>query len=137
VEAILRVTNGYKIFEGKIAGFTTERKGAFTWGNIWIEGSGEFEGKTLRIWYKNENQISWIDEKPYVTCPDPFTVIEKETGLGLSNFRPEWWVLGKEVAVTAMKAWDLWRTERGLRIYNPKHFGFDIEYVPIEERCSH
>jgi len=136
VEAIIRVTKGYKIFEGKIAGFTTEGKGAFTWGNIWIEGSGDFEGKTLRIWYKNENQISWIDERPYITCPDPFTVIEKESGLGLSNFRPEWWVPGKEVAVIGMKAWDLWRTEKGLRIYNPKRFGFDIEYVPIEERLS-
>ena len=54
--------------------------------------------------------------------------------MGLSNFRPEWWTQGKEVAVTAMKACDFWRTERGLRIYNPKHFGFDIEYVPIEEK---
>jgi len=134
VEAVLASSNGYKIFEGTIAGVTNERKGAFVYGNAWIEGTGDWAGKTFRLWYKNENQISWIDERPYVTCPDPFTVLEKKTGLGLSNFRPEWWTTGKEVAVTALKACDFWRTERGLRIYNPKHFGFDIEYVPIEER---
>jgi len=71
-----------------------------------------------------------------VTCPDPFTVLEADTGLGLSNFRQEWWTSGKKVAVTAMKACDFWRTERGLKIYNPKHFGFDIEYVPIEKRLK-
>ena len=136
VAAVLESSGGYKIFEGKIGGFTNERKGAFVYGNAWIEGMGDYEGKTFRLWYKNENQVSWIDEKPFVTCPDPFTVLEKETGLGLSNFRREWWTQGKEVAVTAMKACDFWRTKRGLRIYNPKHFGFDIEYVPIEEKLG-
>jgi hypothetical protein len=136
VEAILKSSGGYEIFEGKVGGFTNERRGAFVWGNAWIEGTGDYEGKTFRLWYKNENQISWIDEKPYVTCPDPFTVIEKETGLGLSNFRPEWWTPGKEVAVTALKSHEFWRTERGLKIYNPKHFGFDIPYVPIEKKIK-
>ncbi len=31
-----------------------------------------------------------------------------------------------------MKAADLWGTKRGRRIYNPKHFGFDIQYKPID-----
>ncbi len=136
VAAVVESSRGYKIFEGEIGGFTSERKGAFVYGNAWIEGKGDYEGKTFRLWYKNENQVSWIDDKPYATCPDPFTVLEKKTGLGLSNFRSEWWTQGKEVAVTAMKACGFWRTERGLKIYNPKHFGFDIEYVPIEKKLS-
>lgn len=136
VDAVVKASEGYKIFEGQIAGFTNERKGAFVYGNAWIEGTGKYKGKTFRLWYKNENQISWVDEKPYVTCPDPFTVLEADTGLGLSNFRPEWWTPGKKVAVTAMKASNFWRTEKGLKIYNPKHFDFDMEYVPIEKRVK-
>ena len=133
IEALLKTTKGYKIFEGKLAYYTTESKSAFVYGYAWIEGTGEYEGKTFKLWYQNENQISWINEEPYVTCPDPFTVIDKETGLGLSNFRSEWWTPGREVAVCARKSSDFWRTERGLRIYNPKHFGFDIKYRPIEK----
>ena len=136
VEAILETTGGYRLFEGKVGGTTREGYGAFTWGNIWIKGAGEYAGHTMRIWYKNENQISWVDEEPYVTCPDPFTVVDKKTGLGLSNFRPDHWPIGREVTVWGMKCADLWRTERGLRIYNPKHFGFDIKYVPIEEKVE-
>jgi len=134
VEALVKASEGYKIFEGKIAYFTNEDKNAFVWGHAWIEGTDEYKGKTFKLWYQNENQISWIDEEPYVTCPDPFTVIDKKTGLGLSNFRPEWWAPDREVAVCAMKASKFWRTERGLKIYNPKHFGYDIKYVPIEKR---
>ncbi len=133
IEALIKATDGYKIFEGKVAYFTTEAKNAFVYGHVWIEGTDEYEGKTLKIWYQNENQISWVNEEPYVTCPDPFTVIDKKTGLGLSNFRREWWIPGREVAVCARKSSDFWRTERGLSIYNPKHFGFYIKYRPIEE----
>ena len=88
---------------------------------------------TMKIWFQNENQISWIDDKPYVTCPDPFTVVDRETGEGLSNFRVTDWPQGRKVVVWGMKSAAPWRTERGLRIYNPKHFGFDIEYKSIEK----
>jgi DUF917 family protein len=136
IAAIVKASKGYKIFEGEVAAFTNEREGAFIWGCAWIEGTGDYKGKTFKLWYNNENQVSWIDERPYVTCPDPFTVIDAQTGDGLSNFRPEWWVPGRKVAVTAIKACSFWRTERGLKIYNPKHFGFDIPYVPIEKKVA-
>jgi DUF917 family protein len=136
IAAIVKATGGYKIFEGEIVAKTNENSYAFRWGNGWIKGKEDFEGKLFRFWFKNENQISWLDGKPYITCPDPFTVLDAKTGLGMSNFRTDWWTPGKEVAVTAMKACEHWRTERGLKIYNPGHFDFDIEYVPIEKQLK-
>ncbi len=136
VEATLKSAGGYLLFEGEVAAYTNEGCGSFTWGNSWIKGKGDYSGHTMRIWFKNENQISWIDENPYVTCPDPFTVVDSETGEGLSNFRVTDWPQGRMVAVWGMKAADAWRTKRGLRIFRPKHFGFDIEYKPIEERIQ-
>jgi DUF917 family protein len=136
VAAIIKAAEGYLIFEGEIAAYTNEGKGSFTWGNTWIKGTGNYQGQTLKIWYKNENQISWIDEKPHVTCPDPFTVVDTDTGEGLSNFRTTSWLQGRKVSVWGMRAASPWRTERGLKIYNPKHFGFDIPYKPIEQIIS-
>ncbi|MHA1938035.1 MAG: DUF917 domain-containing protein [Candidatus Thorarchaeota archaeon] len=133
IEKIVEAANGYKIFEGEIVAKTNEGDFAFVWGNGWIKGSGKYQGKLLRFWFKNENQVSWLDGKPYVRCPDPFTVIDSETGEGLSNFRESMWTQGRKVAVVGVKAVDCWRTERGIQIYNPKHFGFDLDYVPIEE----
>ena len=132
IDAVLDATKGFKIFEGTVANFTWEGKGSFSWGNSYLEGTGNFKGHDLQIWFKNENQISWLDGKPYVVCPDPINVLDKKTGYGLANnataFTPV-----REVVVIALKAADLWRTERGLKIYNPKHFGFDMKYVPVEE----
>jgi len=136
VAAILKPAKGYKLFEGKIGGYTTEGRGAFVWGNVWIKGTGDYAGHTLKLWYKNENQFTWIDEKPYVTCPDPFTVVDSKTGEGLSNFRQPQWTTGREVTLWGMKCANLWRTERGLKIYNPKHFDFDMPYVPIEQKVK-
>lgn len=136
ISAMLKAAGGFLLFKGEIAGYTNEGYDSFTWGNSWIKGQDEYAGHTMRTWFKNENQISWIDEKPHVTCPDPFTVVDQETGQGLSNFRVTDWNQGRKVAVWGMKAAKAWRKERGLKIYRPKHFGFDIEYVPIEEKIQ-
>ena len=133
IAAIVKATGGYKIFEGEIVAKTNENSYAFRWGNGWIKGTGDFEGRLFRFWFKNENQISWLDGKPYVRCPDPFTVIDSETGEGLSNFQEASWTPGRKVSVVGVKAVACWRTERGLQIYNPEHFGFHLEPVPIEE----
>lgn len=133
LEAITKTARGYTLFEGEIAAYTNEGRDSFTWGNVWIKGVDKYKGKTFRVWFKNENQISWINDKPYVTCPDPFTVVDRDTGEGLSNFRATSFTQGRKVAVWGLKAAPAWRTERGLKIYKPKHFGFDIEYKPIED----
>ncbi len=133
VEAIVKAGAGYRLFEGEIAAYTNEGHDSFTWGNAWIKGGGNYSGHTMKIWFQNENQISWLDDVPFVTCPDPFTVLDVKTGEGLSNFNPASWIQGRKVAVWGLRAAAPWRTERGLKIYNPKHFGFDISYKPIED----
>jgi len=37
-----------------------------------------------------------------------------------------------KVYVIGFKAHNIFRTEKGLEILGPKHFGFNIEYIPIE-----
>jgi DUF917 family protein len=41
--------------------------------------------------------------------------------------------VGKKVTVFGIKALDLWRTVKGVEIFGPRHFGFDINYVPMED----
>ena len=89
----------------------------------------------MRIWFKNENLISWLDDRPYITCPDLITILDPETGYALSNFTDEI-NPGREVAVIAIKAPEIWRTDRGLELLSPRYFGFDIPYRPMEEVLS-
>lgn len=133
VEAFREEAKAYKIFEGKVSSFEMEGRRGFNWGNWHIEGTDEFEGKRLRIWLKNENLVSWLDDEPYVVCPDLICVVDPETCEGFSNFTRGEGYNGKSVVVFGISAIEQWRTPKGIEILGPKHFGFDIEYRPIED----
>jgi DUF917 family protein len=55
-------------------------------------------------------------------------IVDNKTGEGLSNFVPSGKHAGKGVAVLGVKAVPAWKTKRGLEIFNPRHFGYDIDY---------
>ena len=132
VEAAVKSLGAYLLFKGEVTHFSREERGGFMWGEHRYEGADEFKGKKFRIWYKNENIISFLDEKPYVNGPDLLCAMDSKTGKGLSNWGGDF-TEGREVSVIGVKADRLWRTPRGLEIFNPRHFGFDIDYKPIEE----
>jgi len=133
VEAVIKTSGGFKLFEGEIAAFLRDEKGGFIWGESRFNGRGEFANHTFKVWFKNENQISWKDGEPYVTCPDLICIVDAKTRLGLSNFWLKDFEVGRAVAILGIRSAELWRTDKGLRIYNPRRFGFEIQYVPIEK----
>ena len=32
--------------------------------------AGEFAGHVLKVWFRNENHVSWLDGEPWVASPD-------------------------------------------------------------------
>lgn len=135
IDAMVKASDGwaYRVFTGKVVTHLFEERLSFIWGYAILKGTGEWEGHQMKIWYKNENHISWLDEKPWITSPDGLNVIDPKTGWGLSHAWTSEWEYGREVAVVGVKAEPLWRTEKGLRLFGPKHFDFDIPYRPMEE----
>lgn len=133
VEAARKVVNGWILFKGKVTGKDWEDKEGYYWGTHTITGSGEFQGSEFKIWFKNENHITWLDGKPYVTSPDIVVVVNLKTGEPKTNPSIE---VGDEVAVIGIQAAEVFTTEKGLEILGPKHFGFDLKYKPITEWMS-
>jgi DUF917 family protein len=132
-EEFIKASEAIQVFEGKVTSFTMKERGGFNWGDWIIDGSGKYEDHKMRIWYKNENLISWLDEEPYLMCPDLITIIDNETFEGTSNFVPDKTHEGKIVSVYGIKAHEKWRKPDGLKLFSPKHFGFDFEYIPFEK----
>ena len=102
-------------------------------GEFELAGGEAFNGQTLRIWFKNENHISWLDGKPFVTSPDLLSVIDLNSGDAPTNTDIK---EGDRLGVIGLKATEGYRTAKGLEVLGPSHFGFKIEYVPIEERVA-
>ncbi len=131
IDAALAVTGGWRLFEGTVTGKEWEDRGGYMFGTTHIQGTGDYEGQTLDVWFKNENHVSWLDGNPWVCSPDLLTLAYKESGEGTTNTLIK---EGDEVVAVGMKGLEAFRTEFGLNeASGPRYFGFDINYVPIEE----
>ena len=133
VDAFLKATGSLKIFEGSVKKWERDERGAFMWGTFILDGISEYKGHTLKVWFKNEHLISWLDDEPYVLCPDLILTLDAETGRGMSNWVDLTKYLGKKVVVVGMPAADIWRSDQGIELFGPRHFGYDIDFKQLEE----
>jgi DUF917 family protein len=130
IEEVLKVTHGWRVFEGNVTKKDWEDRDGYMFGTTYIEGSGEFKGHNLKVWFKNENHISWLDDKPWICSPDLLTLAYPD-GTGTSNTTVD---AGDHVVAIAIKGVEAFRTEFGLnKAAGPRYFGFDIDYVPVED----
>jgi len=129
VDAVVKAINGWKIFEGVVKGYTWKDEGGFLVGEALLGGINEWQGHTLKSWIKNEHIMAWRDNKPIVMPPDLMAfLLDNGEAVINSDLKKD-----IKVQVVATKAPEIWRTPKGLELFGPKHFGFNLEYVPVEE----
>ncbi len=129
VDAVARVLGGWRVFEGVVEKYVWHDEGGFLRGEVTLAGVGRYKGLKLRSWIKNEHIMVWVDGDPLVMPPDLF-ILMKDNGEPVINSQLK---EGMKVNAVAAKAPEVWRSREGLRLFGPKHFGFDYEYVPVEE----
>jgi uncharacterized protein len=129
VQAAADAIDGWVLFRGKIASREWKNTG-YLEGFHEVAGEGEHEGHSLRIWFKNENHLSWLDGRPYVCSPDLIEVVDAETGEPLVNtYLKE----TDRIAVVGRRRRDQFDSEAGLAALGPSHFGWaDVPFTPIE-----
>jgi len=130
VDALATAVDARVLFTGVVRRSCGENRDGFFWGEHELVGTGRDHGRQLRIWFKNENLVSWLDARPYVTAPDLLILVLAENARPLTN--PEVRE-GQSVAVLGVRSPAPYRTPEGIDNLGPRHFGFDQEYVPVEE----
>jgi DUF917 family protein len=123
------VADGWRLFDGTIVSLETEDRDGYFFGDVKIKGSGAFQEQILKVWFKNENQVTWLNGSPWVCSPDLVTFVYRKNGRGIYNADLK---EGDEVIAVGIKGVEAFRSERGLKLAGPRHYGFDIEYTPIE-----
>jgi DUF917 family protein len=129
VQAVIQASGGREFFRGEVQRFEWEDRDGFLWGTIHVRGSNPYEGHELKIWLKNENLISWLDEKPYVLTPDLICILDALTGEGITNTHIQ---EGRKIVVFGIPADPFWRTKEAIDLVSPRHFDYNIPYVPME-----
>lgn len=129
VVASARALDGWVLFRGRIVRREWRNTG-YLEGTHDVEGEGEFAGHVMRIWYKNENHVSWLDGREWVASPDLIEVCDPDTAEPLVNtYLKE----GDRIAVVGMQRRTVWDSPAGLAALGPAHFGWsDFTFRPIE-----
>jgi hypothetical protein len=131
IGAVLDRLNGFRVFTGKIADVARRTETGFARGEARIEGAGEDEGSKLELRFQNEHLVALRDGEIVVSVPDLIVVLDAETGEPITTEELRY---GFRVTVVATPCDRRWRTAEGLELAGPRYFGYDVDYVPVEQR---
>ena len=130
VAALAREIDAAILVAGKVVDVERRTTKGFVRGSATIEGLGDDVGRTLRLEIQNENLVALEGERALATVPDIISVLDTESAEAVSTERLRY---GQRVTVIAFPCHRIWRTQRGLELAGPRHFGYDMDYVPVEE----
>jgi uncharacterized protein len=133
VAAVLAATSGFRLVTGKITDVERRTTGGFARGSVEVEGLAADAGRVARLQFQNENLVALEEDRVTASVPDLITVLDTETAGAIGTERLRY---GQRVTVIAFGCHPLWRTAEGLALAGPRAFGYDVDYVPVEERAS-
>ncbi len=129
-----RKVKGFSVFKGKIVDISRQFGGeaakGFTLGEITMEGIEEYRGCVARLDFQNEWLNLRIDEKIRCMPPDLIAILDPETG---EPIRTDVMKYGYRGTIVLIPAHERMRTPRGIQVFGPQHFGYDLEYVKVEK----
>lgn len=129
VDAAARALDGWTLFRGRVVRKEWVSRDGYMFGTTTVEGDGPDRGHTLRIWFKNENHVTWRDGRPWVLSPDLIMLLDAASGEPYTNtLLPE----GAAVGVVGSGADARLRTAQAVASLGPRHYGHDLDYTPIE-----
>jgi DUF917 family protein len=133
IRAVAAVTGGFEIFRGKVVDVQRRTETGFARGDAMFAGTEGYENSTLSIAFQNENLVAVRDDEIIVTVPDLITILDAETGDPITT---EGLRYGFRVVVLGISCHPKWRSPAGIEVVGPRYFGYDVDYVPVEERFA-
>lgn len=126
-EAVAKAGGGRVAFKGTVKKMPWECKNGFNFGEIHLDGADEFIGNKYRIWFQNENIVAYKNDEVHATAPDLICMIGDDgEPLCTPNFDE-----GTKMSIVILPSPKIWQTEKGLKCFGPRYFGFDFDYKPF------
>ena len=130
IAALIAELGAFSLVNGKISDVERRSIRGFARGSVRIEGLGEDAGRLISLELQNENLVALEHGRLLASVPDLITVLDSETADAVSADRIRY---GQRVVVIAFGCDPVWRTERGIAAAGPRAFGYDFDFVPVEE----
>jgi hypothetical protein len=133
IDAVVQRLGGLVLFRGKLADVRRHTVAGFARGEAQIRGTGGDTGATLTLRFQNEHLYAERDGEVLITAPDLIIVLDAETGEPITTEDMRY---GFRVVVIGAPCDLRWRTAGGLELVGPRCFGYDVDYVPVEQRAA-
>ncbi|UUX33519.1 DUF917 domain-containing protein [Fundicoccus culcitae] len=129
IPALLKLLNAFLLFKGKVFDVSRKTEGGFVRGFTQLTGLDEYEDETAEMSFQNENLIFKRNEDVICMTPDLICVLDLETGMPVTTERVKF---GIRVAVIGIPCDPKWRVPKGIEVVGPRYFGYDMDYVEVE-----
>jgi DUF917 family protein len=130
VAALIKEVGAFELVSGKIADVERRTTSGFARGSVVVEGLGADAGRLIRLELQNENLVALEQGRVLASVPDLISVLDSETADAIPTKRVRY---GQRVTVITMRCDPVWRTPAGLTVAGPRAFGYEFDYVPVEE----
>lgn len=117
------------LFKGKILDVERRTTSGFAVGKVTIGGFDEYQGKTLKISFQNENLVAICDDEVIASVPDIISILDSDRGLPITSENLRY---GFRVQVIGIPTPEIMRTPQALKVWGPRYFGYDFDFVPLE-----
>lgn len=133
VAAVLNATKGFKLMSGRIVDVQRKTERGWALGEARIVGVDDDAGREMVVRFQNENLVAIENDEIIASVPDLITILDTDRGEAITTEHLRY---GFRVSVVAMPCDEKWRTPAGIDLGGPRHFGYDIDYVPVEQRFA-
>ncbi|MFF2371375.1 DUF917 domain-containing protein [Agromyces sp. NPDC058110] len=130
IAALCDELDAVRLFDGKVVDLQRAVEGGFTRGAAELDGVGVDRGSSFRLDFQNEMLLARRDGELAAVTPDLVAVLDLATGMPITTEALRY---GARVSIIAMPCHEKWRTPIGLETAGPAHFGYDVDWVPVED----
>ncbi len=133
VEALVQELRAFRLIGGKVLDVERRVSRGFVRGSVVLEGLGDDAGRLVRLEIQNENLVALERGDVLASVPDNISVVDSSTADAISTEQIRY---GQRVTVLAFPSAPIWRSRQGIDTVGPRAFGYDFDYVPVEERLG-
>jgi uncharacterized protein len=133
VAALIAEIGAFRLLSGKVSDVERHTTSGFVRGSVVVEGLGDDAGRLLRLELQNENLVALERGRVLASVPDLISVLDSETADAIVTERIAY---GQWVTVIAFPCDPVWRTGPGIEVAGPRAFGYEFDYLPVEERAG-
>ena len=130
VDAVLETTGGFRLFVGRIIDVARKTQKGWALGETRISGVDAYDGREMTVRFQNEHLVAIENDEIVTSVPDLIAILDTERGepITTENLR-----YGFRVTVIGIPSDAKWRTPEGIALGGPRHFGYDIDFTPVEQ----